>query len=213
MSRRSLLEPALLGSRPELVRRVERVLSIENPQRHVSVHALGAALCGIAACSLQLQSVGTFSEIGDTVFPQVRSEAARADMAGMVPAEGMFAGIVARRDSGNVKVSRRVDDRRGESPQLDGFSVPAGTGEAPTPVVPNPAAAPADALASVEIAGRTFAGAYPLRDTAPSLAPSGSVPWKALAAPGLEIASAAKKTSIGVATAFSRAGVSIARSF
>jgi hypothetical protein len=34
-----------------------------------------------------------------------------------------------------------------------------------------------------------------------------------MAAPGIEIASAARKTSIGIANVFSRAGVSLARSF
>jgi len=37
--------------------------------------------------------------------------------------------------------------------------------------------------------------------------------WSALGTPGIEIASAAKKTSVGVANVFSRAGVSLARSF
>jgi hypothetical protein len=34
-----------------------------------------------------------------------------------------------------------------------------------------------------------------------------------MAAPGIEIASAAKKTSVGLADAFGRAGVALARSF
>jgi hypothetical protein len=34
-----------------------------------------------------------------------------------------------------------------------------------------------------------------------------------VATPGVEIASAAKKTSVGIASVFSRAGVSLARSF
>ena len=37
--------------------------------------------------------------------------------------------------------------------------------------------------------------------------------WQALATPGVEIASSAKKISIGVASVFSRAGVSLARKF
>ena len=36
---------------------------------------------------------------------------------------------------------------------------------------------------------------------------------EALATPGVEVALAAKKTSIGIANVFSRAGVSLARSF
>jgi hypothetical protein len=37
--------------------------------------------------------------------------------------------------------------------------------------------------------------------------------WQAFATPGVEIASSAKKISVGVASVFSRAGVSLARSF
>jgi beta-lactamase regulating signal transducer with metallopeptidase domain len=201
MGRRSLLEPALLGSRPELIRRVERILSIDNPQRGVSLRALGAALCGIAACSLQLQTVGALSEIADVVFPQVRTEAARADMPDMTAVERIF-----------VTVSAPVEKRRGEAPALDRFNDPARSDVASEPVVRDAAAAPQSGGVSAEISGRRFEGAYPLRDTSRS-ASSSPAPWKALAAPGLEVASAAKKTSIGIATAFSRAGVSVARSF
>jgi len=37
--------------------------------------------------------------------------------------------------------------------------------------------------------------------------------WRALAAPAVETATSTKKKSIGLATVFSRAGLSLARSF
>jgi len=46
----------------------------------------------------------------------------------------------------------------------------------------------------------------------PRLPPVALSRWT-FASPGIELASAAKKTSIGVANVFSRAGVSLARSF
>ena len=69
-----------------------------------------------------------------------------------------------------------------------------------TPVAPN---APVDAPSA------------PLAPVAPiaPIAPLASGPWTTFASTGIEVASIAKKTSTGVASVFSRAGVSLARSF
>ena len=72
-----------------------------------------------------------------------------------------------------------------------------------------PAAAP---VTSAPVAPSTaFAAVYSAR--APVEPASDLKGWSALGAPGVEIASAAKKTSVGVAGLFSRGGVSLARSF
>ena len=58
-----------------------------------------------------------------------------------------------------------------------------------------------------------FAGVYPVPDAPVASSADAPIRWNALGTPGVEIASAARKTSVGVANVFSRAGVSLARSF
>ncbi|HET9469215.1 MAG TPA: M56 family metallopeptidase, partial [Vicinamibacterales bacterium] len=62
---------AFLGTRHELVRRVDRLLTLHRrPRRSVSLPGLGAAIAAIMIVSMQLQSV-RFAEIAEFVLPHV----------------------------------------------------------------------------------------------------------------------------------------------
>ena len=74
------LVPALIGSRNELLRRVDRVLAINGKaRRSVSIAGAATAVCAMVIMSLQLQTVRGFSEIVEIVFPDVRNASARTE--------------------------------------------------------------------------------------------------------------------------------------
>jgi hypothetical protein len=60
---------------------------------------------------------------------------------------------------------------------------------------------------------RTFQGVYPIAQPPVRAASGQPPPWQVAANAGAGIGAAAKKASVGLATTFSRAGVSIGRSF
>jgi hypothetical protein len=66
--------------------------------------------------------------------------------------------------------------------------------------------------ATASLSARSYPGAYESRLPAVAARDAGSS-WSAAAAPGLAIAGVARKTSVGLAGAFSRAGVALARRF
>ena len=189
---RTVLAPALLEKRYELVQRVDRLLKLKGTvRRNASVIGVAAATIAIAASATQIRAV-RFAEIAEVVLPSVaRPIIAEYDepVARLVPE-------MVLREVRPVPIHEKI-----RVPLTAGAISPAAPGSvAPlaslTPVAPSTA----------------FAGVY--------AAPRGSVEappdakgWSALGAPGVEIASAAKKTSVGMASFFSRAGVSLARSF
>jgi hypothetical protein len=64
----------------------------------------------------------------------------------------------------------------------------------------------------VSLSGRSFDGHYAAVER-PTAAPESRAAWQLAAAAGVEIGASARKTSVGIANAFTRAGVSLARRF
>ena len=196
----SVLVPALQGRRHELVRRVERLLTLTEARRSVSFAGAGAAACAMMVLAVQLQGV-RFAEIAEIALPHVGG-----------PMLAVYGALAV------VEPKPVVDDRAVRAAQPVARAVPdAPVADAPAAAVAAIAPAPIALVspvipASPVLSARVFSGTYPPdrpgvnREDQPG-------PWRAMAAPGVEIASAAKKTGVGVANAIGRAGVSLARSF
>jgi beta-lactamase regulating signal transducer with metallopeptidase domain len=207
------LVPAFLGGPHDLVRRVERLLTLREARRNVSLVAATTSACAIVMISAQLHAMHVFAEIADIVMPMVRVEPVRW-----------------------VQLVQRVQETRPVKQLPDAREYSRSSTRAPgarTSLVPDvpdvvPTIAPAAPIAPVasSLSAHAFPGAYSLPDasitpTAPIapialVAPNAPVAfgrWRAVATPGVEIAAAAKSTSVGIASVFSRAGVSLARSF
>ena len=188
MTRGSTLVPALISGRHELERRVDRLLTARcAARRNVSLGAATAAACAMVLLSVQMQGV-RFAEIAEIVLPHVPR-----------PIVLLASGAV-RPTPITVRVKA---DTTGQGPLASTFAPTSQIASADKPDAPNAPNAPS-------LSARTFTGAYsgaaiaPIAPTAP-LAPLAPDRWK--------LASTAKKTSIGVANVFSRAGVSLARRF
>ena len=207
IDRGSILIPTLLDGRHDLVRRVDRLLTIKGKtRRNVSYAPAAAALFAMAMISTHLQEI-RFAEIADIVLPSVARPVLIAQNQPSPPAPAHTA---------NAPVAL-VSAPRAIPASVATVVIP----NAPSPDAPDAANAPnaPNALISVDapslgsLTSVAFAGVYQAPN-APATRPiDQSNPWSVLGAPSVEIASAAKKTSIGIAGAFSRAGVSLARSF
>jgi beta-lactamase regulating signal transducer with metallopeptidase domain len=201
----STLVPALLGRRHELVRRVERVLAIQGmPRRNVSLGSASVATCVIALMAMQSHEL-RFAEIASILFPM--DHVRQVQLGQWVPKVDWVQQVQQVRSVQQVQRVQQVQMRSVQQvrPVQDAA---ANVDNAPT----EPEAASAS-IASI-------ASSTPIAPIAAS-APTAAIPrlppvalsrWT-FASPGIELASAAKKTSIGVANVFSRAGVSLARSF
>jgi hypothetical protein len=169
--------------------------------------------------SVQLQGV-RFAEIADMVLPHVGSPmlAVYDAPASIRPAPGTI-------DDRRIRAiaARSAPVAAYASASVSGFSPVApialiASGAPIAPVAPGAPIAPIAPIAPVapvapELSARAYSGAYS-RPTLPDAAPAEQAgAWRTMAAPGIEIASAARKTGVGVATAITRVGVSLARSF
>jgi hypothetical protein len=216
MKVRCALAPALFGSRHDLMRRVDRLLKLKGrARRNVSFAGAMAAALALAVSSVQLQGL-RFAEIADAVLPSVARP------------------IIAVYDEATTSLTELPVDveLRWNSARLQKADAPTTAPIAPTapaesvafsaPVAPlapfapiAPGAAPSAPITppAPTVSSVAFAGVYPAANPPVASSADEGNRWIALSTPGVEIASAAKKTSIGVANAVSRAGVSLARSF
>jgi beta-lactamase regulating signal transducer with metallopeptidase domain len=197
MTRGSTLVPALIGGRHELERRVDRLLAARGKaRRNVSLTAVSVAACAMVMGSMQFQGAHWFAEIAEIVFPTDQVQ--------------MVQWMQRVREVQTVRWVQRVQtvsEVQGVQPVR-----PATAPIAPdlAPIAPDLAPIAPTAPVAPPLSARIFIGAYsdapvaPLSPLAP-IAPVAPDRWK--------MASAAKKTSVGIANAFSRAGVSLARSF
>ena len=206
----SLLAPTLLGKRYELVRRVERLLALQgNVRRNVSCVGMAAAALAIAVSTAHIQAV-RFGEVADVVLPSVARPIIAAYDAGLVrstPELGRLEQELARLNPDTTNEETTHD----KTTSADTMYVPT-TSVAPIASTALTALTAPIALTAPVAPSMTFAGVYPAprASVEPVSEPRG---WSALGTPGVEIASAAKKTSLSMASLFSRAGVSLARSF
>ena len=211
MKAQSALTPALFGTRHDLVLRVDRLLRLKgHARRNVSFAGAIAAALALVVGSVHLQGL-RFAEIA-VVLPSVTRP------------------IMAVYDEATIALTELPPDVeiRSKPVVLNADATPHTTtydvrSEPEVPVAPIAHdAAAADALSApgapaapiARMASSVaFAGVYPIPDARVASSSNAPIRWSALGTPGVEIASAAKKTSVGVANVFSRAGVSFARSF
>jgi beta-lactamase regulating signal transducer with metallopeptidase domain len=214
MKTQSALAPALFGTRHDLVRRVDRLLKLNGQaRRNVSFAGALAAALALVMSSVHLQGL-RFAEIADVVIPSVaRPIMAVYDEATLALAELPVAAEI-QSNTGGLSAdttTHTTDAGRSEA------NVPtaliardvAAAGAFSAPVAPIAPFAPVAPI----VRSVPFAGLYPVPTAPVASSADASVRWSALGTPGVEIAAAAKKTSLGVANVFSRAGVSLARSF
>jgi beta-lactamase regulating signal transducer with metallopeptidase domain len=202
------IETALLstfvGRRHELVMRVDRLLTSRAPAHgHVSCAAVTLATLAILMMAVQLQSI-RFDEIGSLAIPIgdvqpvqfARWPHRLSEPQTVQPAQGLS----------QVRLVRHV-----QSANPTREAAPEVSREAVTPVLEARVFHSLYSLAPVTLTA-PIAPIAPIAPVAPNAA-SAPDRWRLLAQPGVEIATAAKKTGTGVANIVSRAGVSLARSF
>ena len=196
---------AFLGRGHELVARVDRLLTMSRmPRRRASLTACAAASAALVILLMPLQSI-RFAEIAEFVLPQVGA----APMVWAAPGTVRLS-AAARPNPASFGETRRS---LGEGGKADPTELSTAT-RSDAPGAPGMSTLearsfePLYASTSAPIA----AAIAPVAPNAP-LAPDAPGAPNRWTAPGVEIASAAKKTSVGVANMFSRAGVSLARSF
>jgi hypothetical protein len=223
MKAQCALAPALFGTRHDLVRRVDRLLKLKGQaRRNVSFAVSVAAALALAVGSVQLQGL-RFAEIADAVLPSVaRPIIAVYDEAttalSELPLDAELRMNKVRRQADTPTAARVAPAALPES-LVSSASAALVAPIAPiAPIAPVAPTAPVPPTAPVAPVARTvpsvaFTGVYAVADPPVASSTDAGNRWSALGAPGVEIASAAKKTSVGVANVFSRAGVSLARSF
>lgn len=195
----SALLPAFVGRRHDLERRVNHLLAMRGTTRHrVSIAAAAAGAAAIIGISMSMQAT-RFSEIGTIALPHVATPPfARTAAPVLTPVVRVVSTPMA------AQTSVRVD--AAATPAVETASVE----------IPNAPVGPA------VLQARTFEA--PVDAIAPAASLIASTPlaidaaaarrnWRSIAAPGVEIAAAARKTSVGVANVFSRAQGSLARRF
>ena len=200
-TRSSLLAPTLFDARHDLVRRVDRLLQIKGKTRSkVSLVRAAMALILMAVASAQLQGI-RFAEIADIVLPHVAMPRLLAHNGATIPS-----GVASAFAPTSLIATA-------EKPNAPAFAPTATADKRNAPDAPNAPNAPNVPAQSFVTPSVAFAGVYPT-PVGPAARPIDQRnSWSALGAPGVEIAAAARKTSVGVANVFSRAGVSLARSF
>jgi beta-lactamase regulating signal transducer with metallopeptidase domain len=215
------LLPTLFTGRHDLVRRVDSLLKIKGrTRRNVSFVRAAAAMLVMAVVSTQLEGI-RFAELADIVLPDVASAFALRASGDMPVSSALALRDLAERPIASAFAGDALANRsplRRDKPALESstFALRPGADRS-LPDKPGESTFDASAFAAAPlrrdeptVASVSFTGVYPA-PSVPSVVPSNR--WSALGTPGVEIASAAKKTSIGIANTFSRAGVSLARSF
>jgi beta-lactamase regulating signal transducer with metallopeptidase domain len=203
-----MLLPALFGRPHHLVRRVDRLLAVKGRTRcKVSPLAATAAACAIVAVSVQLNALPLIGQQIEIVLPQVASVGppwrAIAESRSPMAAPGATYAITSPIASTVAPASQTATVDKPPFAQIA--------------MADKPTFAPTLHIATVDepietLSARSITPEYTNPDAHPSSSDEPSR-WRAAAAPGVEIASAARKTGVGIASAFSRAGVSLARSF
>jgi beta-lactamase regulating signal transducer with metallopeptidase domain len=203
----SSLAPALLERRHELIRRVDRLLDTNGTaRRNVSLAGVAAAACAIALMSSQLHGV-RFAEIAAIVLPHVPG-----------PMMALYGGptvaiaqmpVIPRRVRLEANTPAAVELNTTDNAAALDFIATDAPNARPAPDAPVLSARAFHSLAPIA----PDAPIAPVAPVAAPVAPVAPVAPNRWSSPGIEIASAAKKTSMGVANVLSRAGVSLARSF
>jgi beta-lactamase regulating signal transducer with metallopeptidase domain len=208
----ALLGPALFTRRRELVYRVNRLLALKGRTRR-DVSALGAlaGACALAIVTVQLRAiplVGEFVELAPAVTvrlaafaptPLVEVRHGRVEALRAKVEEPM---AVEKPETAAFTTARIVRDEPLKPPNPQNLTNPRTQHESIAPVAPDPTV----------ISARSFDGHYTVA-ARPSAAAEARAPWQVAGAVGAEMGASARKTSLVIANAFTRAGVSLARTF
>ena len=196
----SMLRPALFGGKQDLIRRVDRLLALDkNARARVSRLAVAGGACVVVATAFQLRLFPIVAEVSEAMWlPNLPAPLAllRAPAAAHPLAPDLDVPPGDRKRMTRVVTNApRTDDAK-ISVELPG-DVAAGTDEAPgDPDMP-------EITATVYEAGYSAAAA-------PSVVRDRERGWRQA---GAAIGSAGRKTGVGMAAIFTRAGVSLARRF
>jgi beta-lactamase regulating signal transducer with metallopeptidase domain len=207
----ALLGPALFTRRRELVYRVNRLLALKGRTRR-DVSALGAlaGACALAIVTVQLRAiplVGEFVEIAPAVTVRLAAFAptplveVRHGRVEALRAKVEEPTTVEKPETAAFTTARIVRDEPLNAPNRQNLTNPRTHHEPIAPVAPDPAV----------ISARSFDGHYSV--ARPSAAAEDRAPWQVAGAVGAEMGASARKTSVVIANAFTRAGVSLARTF
>jgi hypothetical protein len=194
---------AFVGRRRELGRRVEHVLAFKGQTRRwLAYTGAVAAAAAIAGVSVSMQGA-RFAEIGTVIFPI--DSVKRLQQVQPLEWVRWVQPIQQVRQVRQVRHMQPVQEV--PSPQSTGLASDVHDAAPPLLVT-------STSLTAVLTEGRAFSTttAAPIASIAPNapiapIAPDAPNHWS------IEIASVARKTSVGIANAFGRAGVSLARSF
>jgi len=205
----SALAPALFGTRHDLVRRVDRLLKLKGQiRRNVSMTGATAAALALVVTSVHLQGL-RFAEIAEVMLPTVARPIMTVYNEAAIALTELPADVELRLNTVRLQTDTRTTARVAPAVLADSVAFSA----AVAPIAPFAPIAPLAAPTAPVAPSVPFAGVYRVPDAPVASSADAPIRWSALSTPGVEIASAAKKTSVGVANVFSRAGVSLARSF
>ena len=180
-------------------------------RRSVSLAGATTAACAMVMMSVQLQSMRGFCRNCGDCFSDRAGARGATGARGAEGAKGCD-----RCGAGGEGCKRTRRTPRGAT--RDAAPTTSDTPHAPNaPIAPIAPIAPLHLLHPLHLSHPFVCAAYFQARThcqsAPVDASAETTQWRALATPGVEIASSARKISIGIASVFSRAGVSLARSF
>ena len=205
MGMEPLLGPALFARRRDLVLRVNRLLAGRGrPRRSASAAAVLAGGCALVAVAIQLRGVPLVGEVVEMPLPLV----VPPDTVRLKPDTTFFTPDVrvVRNEPTNLP-----NPRTSEPNEPTNLSNPR-TYEPNEPLFEPPNRPTPEPNEPVSLSGRSFDGHYAAAER-PTAAPESRAAWQLAAAAGVEIGASARKTSVGIANTFTRAGVSLARRF
>ena len=198
------LAPALFGGRCDLARRVDRLLLVRaHIRRTVSIPVAAVSACTLVILVTQLRTVPLVSEIVATALPYVARPAASGTTRLVSPEPPRASARLSTVRQTTLANTSAVDNR----PAPSGGIVRVERGEPLEPAEPTEL----HELYPSLLSARSFTGTYEVpAESASSTAPRG---WQRVGSAGAQIGQAAQLAGAGVANAFGRAGVSLAKRF
>jgi beta-lactamase regulating signal transducer with metallopeptidase domain len=217
VSMQLLLGQSLFARKRDLRLRVDRLLALKGHRRGTaSLAAVFAGVCAVSVVAAQLRAIPLVGEALEPLpLPSVQSTPeAQAHVAHNEPTS-----VATRRtheppNPGTAESAfalRATSDKPTNSRTLEPANLQ--TYEPTNPRTGASASAPSDlAEMPVPLAARSFEGRYITTEPTVAIAEN-RAPWGTFAALGTEVGATARKTSVGLATTFTRASVSLARRF
>jgi beta-lactamase regulating signal transducer with metallopeptidase domain len=211
-----LLAPALFSAPSDLARRVDRVLARRTGGRHRASQVLVAVAASVLVLlAAQLRHVPLVGEaiqmaLPDVVSPAIAASLSEAEALVSAASVEMFVPLV-ERDAmrTHVTVPPRGQTAKPLAAAASALATKAAYSDSAGPG-PTAAAMTGDG-GQPHLEGRVFHGAYHAPKPAPELVPA--TPWQRVGTAGEKIGQTAQQAGVGVANAFTRASVSLAKKF